>query len=218
MLGRVQAVAATAEEHDRRCMRLERGTMRLGIATARAARDDSHPLFRSQPGETAGTSEPIRRSATRAYDGEGLAATTRALVEDGRIFGWLTNAAAARQLGAPLTGHASRGGGAPGIATSNVHMEPGAMSPEALMADIADGFYVTDLFGQGVNMVSGDYSRGAAGFRIVKGERAGPVAEITIAGNLLDMFRALTPASDLAFHRAVNVPTLRIDGMMVAGA
>lgn len=163
---------------------------------------------------------PLRRRglASRAVDGEGLATSRRALVDGGRIFGWLTNAAAARQLGVALTGHAARGGGAPGVATSNVHMEPGDLPPEALMADIADGLYVTDLFGQGVNLVTGDYSRGAAGFRIVNGERAGPVAEITIAGNLLAMFRALTPADDLAFHRAVNVPTLRIEGMMVASA
>ena len=164
--------------------------------------------------------QPLRRRglASRAYDGEGVATSDRALVENGRIFGWLTNAAAARQLGLPLTGHASRGGGVPGITTSNVHLAPGELSPEALMADIADGFYVTDLFGQGVNMVTGDYSRGAAGFRIVAGQRAGPVAEITIAGSLPDMFRALTPANDLAFHRAVNAPTVRIDGMVVAGA
>lgn len=164
--------------------------------------------------------DPLRRRglASRSYDGEGLPTTTRALVEDGRIFGWLTNAAAARQLDAPLTGHAARGGGAPGITTSNVHMEPGDLTPHALMAGITDGFYVTDLFGHGVNLVTGDYSRGAAGFRIVKGELAGPVAEITIAGNLPDMFRALTPANDLAFQRAVNAPTLRIDAMMVASA
>lgn len=138
-------------------------------------------------------------------------------MENGRIFGWLTNAAAARQLGAALTGHAGRGaGGAPGITPSNVHMEPGEMTPAALMADIADGLYVTDLFGQGVNMVTGDYSRGAAGFRIVNGELAGPVAEITIAGHLLEMFRALTPANDLEFRRAIDVPTLRIDRMTVA--
>lgn len=164
--------------------------------------------------------DPLRPRglASRAFDGEGLATTPRTLVERGRIFGWLTNAAAARQLGAPLSGHASRGGGAPGIAASNVYMEAGQPTPDALIADIADGLYVTDLFGHGVNLVTGDYSRGAAGFRIVNGERAGPVAEITIAGNLLEMFRALTPANDLAFHRTVNVPTLRIDRMMVAGA
>ena len=165
--------------------------------------------------------DPLRRRglASRAFDGEGLATSTRALVENGRIFGWLTNAAAARQLGAPMTGHASRGGGgAPGVTTSNVHLEAGSLSPAGLMADIVDGLYITDVFGQGVNLVTGDYSRGAAGFRIVNGERAGPVAEITIAGNLLAMFRAFTPANDLEFTRAVNVPTLRIDGMTVAGA
>ena len=165
--------------------------------------------------------DPLRRRglSSRAVDGEGLATGPRALVEDGRIFGWLTNAAAARQLGAPLTGHAARGtGGAPGITTSNVHMEPGNLSPDAMMADIADGLYVTDLFGQGVNLVTGDYSRGAAGFRIVNGELAGPVAEITIAGHMLTMFRALTPANDLEFRRALDVPTLRVDGMTVAGA
>ncbi len=165
--------------------------------------------------------DPLRRRglASRPFDGEGLPTRSRTLVEGGHIFGWLTNAAAAHQLGAPLTGHASRGtGGAPGIATSNVHLEPGALSPEALMADIADGLYVTDLFGQGVSLVTGDYSRGAAGFRIVNGAIAGPVAEITIAGHLLAMFRKLTPANDLEFRRAVDVPTLRIDGMTVAGA
>ncbi len=164
---------------------------------------------------------PLRRRglATRAIDGEGLATRPRALVENGRIFGWLTHAAAARQLGVPLTGHAARGtGGAPGIAASNVHMEAGTLSPVELMADIADGLYVTDLFGHGVNLVTGDYSRGAAGFRIVKGEIAGPVAEITIAGHLLAMFRALTPANDLEFRRALDVPTLRVDGMTVASA
>ena len=165
--------------------------------------------------------DPLRRRglASRAVDGEGLATSRRALVEGGHIFGWLTNAAAAHQLGAPLTGHAARGtGGAPGITTSNVYMEPGTVSPQALMADIAEGLYVTSLFGQGVNMVTGDYSRGATGFRIVNGLLAGPVAEITIAGNLLAMFRALTPANDLEFRRAVEVPTLRVDGMMVASA
>lgn len=165
--------------------------------------------------------DPLRRRglASRAVDGEGLATSKRALVENGRMFGWLTNAAAARQLGASLTGHAARGtGGVPGVTTSNVHLEAGERTPAALMADIADGLYVTDLFGQGVNLVTGDYSRGAAGFRIVNGELAGPVAEITIAGHMLAMFRALTPANDLEFRRALDVPTLRVDGMTVASA
>ena len=86
-----------------------------------------------------------------------------------------------------------------------------------LIEDIADGVYVTELIGQGVNGVTGDYSRGAAGFRIERGEITGPVAEFTIAGNLKDMFRALTPANDLEFRYGVNVPTLRVDGMTVAG-
>ena len=164
--------------------------------------------------------EPLRRRGPRSrpFDGEGLACTDRTLVENGRIFGWLTNVASADQLGIGLTGHASRsGGGSPGVSASNVHMERGRVSPEALMEDIEDGLYVTSLFGQGVNTVTGDYSRGATGFRIRKGEIAEPVAEITIAGSLLDMFRALTPADDLEMTRSINVPTLRIDGMTVAG-
>ena len=164
--------------------------------------------------------EPLRKRGLRSrpIDGEGLPCIARNLVEGGKIFGWMSNAASARQLGVPLTGHASRGGGgSPGVGASNVHLEAGAMSPAELMADIEDGVFVTDLFGQGVNLITGDYSRGATGFRIRGGELAGSVAEITIAGNLLDMFRALVPASDLEMDRAVNVPTLRVDGMTVAG-
>ena len=103
------------------------------------------------------------------------------------------------------------------MAVSNVHLEPGTQSFAELIADIEDGLYVTDLFGQGVNLVTGDYSRGAAGLRIRNGELAGPVAEITIAGTLPEMFRALVPANDLEFERGIDVPTLRIDGMSVAG-
>ncbi|MBC2669920.1 TldD/PmbA family protein [Novosphingobium piscinae] len=164
--------------------------------------------------------DPLRPRGLRSrpFDGEGLATAPRALVEGGRLTGWLLNAAAARQLGLDPTGHAARGGGgAPGISASNTHIAAGQVSPEALMADIADGVYVTELIGQGVNGVTGDYSRGASGFRIVGGALAGPVAEFTIAGNLIEMFRALTPADDLEWHRTINVPTLRVDGMMVAG-
>ncbi|MEA3012056.1 MAG: PmbA protein [Sphingomonadales bacterium] len=156
---------------------------------------------------------------SKPFDGEGVATTRRRLIDGGRLTGWLLNAASARQLGLETTGHASRGiGGAPGAGATNVHLEPGALSPEALMADIADGLYVTEMIGSGVNPVTGDYSRGASGFIISNGEIAAPVAEITIAGNLIDMFRALVPADDLEFRRGVNVPTLRIDGMTVAGA
>jgi PmbA protein len=103
------------------------------------------------------------------------------------------------------------------VSTSNLYMQPGRTSAAGLMADLADGVYVTELIGQGVNGVTGDYSRGAAGFRIRDGQLAEPVAEFTIAGNLKDMFLALTPANDLEFRYGVNVPTLRIDGMTVAG-
>jgi PmbA protein len=155
---------------------------------------------------------------SRPFDGEGLATRQRRLVDGGRVTGWLMESASARQLGEQPTGHASRGaGGAPGVTVGNLHLEPGSASPAALMADIVEGIYVTELIGHGVNGVTGDYSRGASGFRIVNGEIAGPVAEFTIAGNLIDMFAAMTPANDLEWYRAINVPTIRIDGMVIAG-
>ena len=164
--------------------------------------------------------DPLRPRGLRSrpFDGEGLSVSRRNLVEGGRLTGWLMDSASARQLGLVPTGHASRGtSGAPGVSPSNLHLAAGSVSPAALMADIADGVYVTELIGQGVNGVTGDYSRGASGFRIVNGEIAGPVAEFTIAGNLIDMFKALIPADDLEWHRAINVPTIRIDGLMIAG-
>ena len=155
---------------------------------------------------------------SRPFDGEGVATAERALVEGGRVTGWLTNRASARQLDLPLTGHASRGGGgAPGVSVANVHLEAGSVSPEALIEDIADGVLVTSVFGQGVNAITGDYSRGATGFRIRNGELAGAVAEFTIAGNLLAMFGAMMPADDLVFERGIEAPSVRIDGMTVAG-
>lgn len=155
---------------------------------------------------------------SRPFDGEGLPTARRALVERGVLTGWLLDSASARQLGLEPTGHATRGGGSPGAGATNVHMEPGTLSPAELMADIRRGIYVTELIGHGVNGVTGDYSRGAAGFLIEDGQLAGPVAEITVAGNLLDMYLALTAANDLDFRYATNVPTLRIDGMTIAGA
>ena len=160
----------------------------------------------------------LRGSRSRPFDGEGLATHSRNLVQDGRITGWLMDSASARQLGETPTGHASRGGGgAPGVTVGNVHLAAGSLSREALIADIAEGVLVTELIGQGVNGVTGDYSRGASGFRIVDGEIAGPVAEFTVAGNLLAMFASMIPADDLEWHRPINVPTLRISGMTVAG-
>jgi PmbA protein len=156
---------------------------------------------------------------SKPFDGEGLATRPSNLIEDGRLTGWLLDSASARQLGRTPTGHASRGiGGAPGAGATNVDLLPGKASRSDLMRDIKRGLYVTELIGQGVNPVTGDYSRGASGFIIEDGEIAAPVAEITIAGNLLDMFRMLVAANDLEHRRAVNVPTLRIEGMTVAGA
>jgi PmbA protein len=164
---------------------------------------------------------PHRRRGLRSrpFDGEGVATSARRLIDGGRITGWLLNSASARQLGLETSGHASRGiGGAPGAGATNVHMEPGTLTPAELMADVKRGLYVTDLIGHGVNPVTGDYSRGASGFIIEDGAIAAAVDEITIAGNLIDMFRALAPANDLEHRRAINVPTLRIDGMTIAGA
>jgi len=160
----------------------------------------------------------VRGLRSRPFDGEGLATHRTQIILNGILTGWLIDSASGRQLGLPPTGHATRGGGgAPGTGTSNLHMAPGDVSPAALMADITYGIYVNELIGMGVNGLTGDYSRGASGFLIVDGEIAGPVAEVTIAGNLKDMFAALVPADDLEFRYATNVPTLRVDGMTLAG-
>jgi PmbA protein len=156
---------------------------------------------------------------SKPFDGEGLPTRPRNLVEGGRVTGWLMDSASARQLGLEPTGHAVRGvSGAPGAGATNVDLLPGRESKAELMADIKRGLYVTELIGQGVNPVTGDYSRGASGFIIEDGAIGPPVAEITIAGNLLDMFRTLRAADDLEHRRAVNVPTLRVEGITVAGA
>lgn len=164
--------------------------------------------------------DPHRRRglSSRPFDGEGLPTARRELIADGKLTGWLMDSAAARQLGSAPTGHASRGGGgAPGVTVSNMHLAAGTQTVAELIADIDEGVFVTELIGMGVNGVTGDYSRGASGLRIIKGEIAGPVAEFTVAGNLIDMFAQLTPANDLEWHRSVNVPTIRVDGMTVAG-
>lgn len=156
---------------------------------------------------------------SRGFDGEGLPTRALDLIDDGVLTTWLLDSASARQLGLQPTGHATRGGaGAPGAGTSNLYLENGAVSVEDLIGDIKLGLFVTELIGQGVNMVTGDYSRGASGFAIRDGKLAEPVAEVTAAGNLKDMFLHLSAANDLEFRRAHDVPTLRVDGMTVAGA
>lgn len=165
--------------------------------------------------------DPLRKRGLRSrpFDGEGLPVADRAIIADGVLTGWLLDSASARQLGLEPTGHAKRGiGGPPGAGATNLHLERGGQTREELIADIDKGVLVNELIGMGVNPVTGDYSRGASGFLIENGEIGAPVAEITIAGNLKDMYRALTPASDLEFIRGVNAPTVRIEGMTVAGA
>jgi PmbA protein len=165
--------------------------------------------------------DPHRRRGlnSKPFDAEGVAAKPLEIISDGRLTTWLLSSASARQLGLTTNGRAARSTtGAPSPSPSNLYMEPGSVSPEELIADIESGFYVTELIGFGVNGVTGDYSRGASGFWIENGEIAFPVSEMTIAGNLKDMFARLVPASDLAFRYRINAPTVRIDDMMVAGA
>jgi PmbA protein len=132
---------------------------------------------------------------------------------------WFLDSRSARQLGLQSTGHAARGtGGPPSPSSTNLYMAAGTVSPTALMEDIVEGIYITELLGSSINSMTGDYSRGASGFMIRNGALAEPVAEITVAGNLLDMFSRMVPADDLRFRRGTDAPTVRIDGMVVAGA
>jgi PmbA protein len=164
--------------------------------------------------------DPLRADGLRSrpFDAEGIPVRRRALVENGRLTTWLLDLASARQLGLETTGHATRGAsGVPTPVPSNVWLAPGEASPQQLIVDIEQGFYVVQMLGMGVNPVTGDYSRGAAGFWIENGELGAPVSEVTVAGNLLDMFARLEPANDLEFRYGIDAPTLRIDGMTVAG-
>ena len=164
--------------------------------------------------------DPLRKRGLRShpFDGEGVAGKKLALIDDGVLRSWILDCATARELGLTTTGHASRGvSSVPSPSASNLHLEAGTLSPGELIADIQDGFYVTDLIGMGVNMVTGDYSRGASGFWIENGKKSYAVSEVTIAGHLLDIFRTLTPANDLEFRYGTNAPTVRLEGLTVAG-
>lgn len=160
----------------------------------------------------------LRGLRSKPFDGEGLPTRPSNLIEAGRLTGWLLDSASARQLGREPTGNATRSSGAPGVGPTNLHMTPGRLTAEQLIGEVERGIYVTQLIGQGVNPVTGDYSRGASGFVIEKGRLGAAVDEITIAGNLLEMYARLVAADDLEFRYTANVPTLRIDGMTVAGA
>lgn len=163
--------------------------------------------------------DPLRPRGlrSRAFDGEGLPVRPMDFVADGVLTGWLATSADARQLGIRPTGHAVRGvSGAPGAGPSNFYLGGGARTREQLLATFPRAILVTELIGQGVNGVTGDYSRGAAGFLVEHGEIAGPVSEITIASNLKDMFATLEPASDLRFRRGIDSPTVLVPEMVVA--
>ncbi|MEA2906476.1 MAG: PmbA protein [Alphaproteobacteria bacterium] len=164
--------------------------------------------------------DPLRKRGLRSrpFDGEGVAARRLAIVDDGVLTTWLLDCATARELNLATTGHAQRGvSSSPSPGPTNLHLEAGTRTPDALIADIAEGFYVTELIGMGVNPVTGDYSRGASGFWIENGRKTFPVSEVTIAGNLVAMFGALEPANDLEFRYATNAPTVRVEGLTVAG-
>jgi PmbA protein len=173
------------------------------------------------PSDVTIVDDPLRKRGfgSRTFDGEGLPVRPLKVVEEGVLTSWLLNLHAARQLKLAPTGHASLAlGSAPGISCSNFYMLPGKESLQSLLSSVQRGFYVTGLMGMGVNSLTGDYSMGANGFLIEKGQLTVPVHEVTIAGTLLEMFRGMTPADDLVFRGAVSAPTLRIHQMMVAGA
>jgi PmbA protein len=164
--------------------------------------------------------DPLRMRGLRSqpFDAEGVAVRKRAIVDEGVLTSWLLDSATARELGLVTTGHAHRGvSSSPSPGSYNLHLEAGEPTPAELISDIAQGFYVTDLIGSGVNGVTGDYSRGASGFWIENGEITYAVSEVTIAGHLIEMFKSLTPANDLEFRYGVNAPTLRIEGLTVGG-
>lgn len=160
----------------------------------------------------------VRGPSSKPFDGEGCRNDRLDIITDGILRCWTLDSASARQLGLTANGRASRGTTSPPSPSStNLYMSPGTLSPEELMQDIKSGFYITDLIGMGVNGITGDYSRGAGGFWIEDGKITYPVNEVTIAGNLKDMFLNMTAANDLVIKYGTDAPTLRIDGMMIAG-
>jgi PmbA protein len=160
----------------------------------------------------------VRGLRSRPFDAEGVATSARKLVEGGVLKTWLLDSATARELNMQTTGHANRGvSSTPSPGPTNLHLVAGEKSPDELIAEIEDGFFVTSLIGMGVNLVTGDYSRGASGFWIENGKKTFPVSEVTIAGHLSEMFKNLTPANDLVFRYGTNAPTVRMEGLTVAG-
>jgi PmbA protein len=160
----------------------------------------------------------IRGLRSKNFDGEGVGTKRLNVVKNGILNTWVLDLRSARQLGLKTTGHASRGTSSPpSPSTTNLYLEAGSATPEELIADISDGLYITEMMGFGINGITGDYSRGASGFWIKNGEISYPVSELTIAGNLLEMFSHLSAANDLNFRYGTNAPTIRVEGMTVAG-
>lgn len=164
--------------------------------------------------------DPLRPRglASKPFDAEGIATKALPLIEAGVLKSWILDLGSARQLGLATTGHAARGlAGPPGPSSSNVTLSPGSLSLDDMIKSIGTGFYVTELIGHGPNIVTGDYSRGASGYWVEKGEITYPVSEVTLAGKLADMFRNLTPANDLIHRGSVNAPSCRLEGMTLGG-
>ncbi len=160
----------------------------------------------------------LRGPGSRPFDGEGLPTVRRNIIDKGKLTTWIMDLRSSRQLGLAPTGHGSRGlTSPPGASPSNLHVEAGVRSPEDMMRDMGMGLLVTEFIGSTINMVTGDYSRGASGYWIEGGEIAYPVSGITVAGNLRDMFANLEPASDLIFRGGMNVPSCHLGNMTIAG-
>ncbi|MET1413966.1 TldD/PmbA family protein [Roseibium sp. HPY-6] len=164
--------------------------------------------------------DPFKRrgAATRPFDGEGTAASVLNVIEDGVLQHWFLDGASARELGLSPNGRAHRSGSGTSPGATNVTLMPGEKSLEELMSDAGSGLLVSDLIGHGVNGVTGDYSRGAAGFWFENGKIVEPVSEITIAGNLNDMFKRLVAGSDLDNRYSAATPSVMIEGMALAGS
>lgn len=166
------------------------------------------------------TDDPLRRrgQASRPFDGEGVEGERLVMVENGVLKHWFLSTSTARELGLATNGRGSRSGSSVSPSSTNLAIEPGDKSPQELIGALKSGFYVTEVFGQGVNMVTGEYSRGASGFWIEDGELAYPVSEVTIASNLKTMFLCMVAASDLDRNFGTAAPTLLIEGMTLAGS
>lgn len=166
------------------------------------------------------TDEPLKRRgpSSRPFDGEGVEGEKLVMVDEGVLKHWFLSTSAARELGLATNGRGVRASSSVNPSSTNLAIEPGERTPEELIRSVGSGFYVTEVIGQGVNMVTGEYSRGASGFWIENGELAYPVSEVTIASNLKDMFLAMVPANDIDRNFGTAAPTLLIEAMTLAGA